>query len=277
MEGFQSTNPHESTQIASSVFSMDLCRYVKICGFAIFTLSSFSSFAAPRLAVPPEGVVFGEIAAGEGAAKSIEVRNVSELPVAVAQVKGCCGADASLSTMLIAPSESATLTVALRPPLPGGFSKDVRLLCDDPECPVVTIPVTGVAVEGKASAAAASRFTLPAILLAGIADGFNPCAFSLVIALAGILAVGGRQRRADVALVAAQRLPLQTRPRPRLRHPRHPRPSRRLTGISFREDRNQSLRFWYNGFSLKQRPLQPFRPPLITIRLSWIPSSTSPP
>lgn len=196
MEGFQSTNPHESTQIASSVFSMDLCRYVKICGFAIFTLSSFSSFAAPRLAVPPEGVAFGEIAAGVGAAKSIEIRNVSDSPVAVSQVKGCCGADASLSTMLIAPSESATLTVALKPPLPGEFSKDVRILCDDPERPVVTIPVTGVAVEGKASAAAASRFTLPAILLAGIADGFNPCAFSIVIALAGILAVGGRQRRA---------------------------------------------------------------------------------
>ena len=163
--------------------------------FVYFVCFVVSSIAAPRLAVPPGGVAFGKIAAGEGAAKTIEIRNVSEFSVAVSQVKGCCGADASLSTMHIAPSESATLTVALKPPLPGEFSKDVRILCDDPERPVVTIPVTGVAVEGKV-AAAASRFTLPAILLAGIADGFNPCAFSIVIALAGILAVGGRQRRA---------------------------------------------------------------------------------
>lgn len=161
----------------------------------VVSLLASSSFAAPRLAVPPEGVDFGEIAAGAPASKSVEIRNVSDFPVAVAQIKGCCGADASLSSMLIYPYESATLTVALRPPLPGEFSKDVRILCDDPECPVVTIPVTGVAVEGKAPSAA-SRFTLPAILLAGIADGFNPCAFSIVIALAGILAVGGRQRRA---------------------------------------------------------------------------------
>ena len=151
--------------------------------------------AASRLAVPPEGVAFGEIAAGEAAAKSIELRNVSQSPVAISQVKGCCGADASLSTMRIEPSAAAKLSVSLKAMLPGEFSKHVRILCDDPESPVVVVPVTGVAVESK-TVAAASRFTLPAVVLAGIADGFNPCAFSIVIVLAGILAVGGRKRRA---------------------------------------------------------------------------------
>ncbi len=166
--------------------------------FVYFVCFVVSALAAPRLAVPPGGVAFGEIAAGEGAAKSIEIRNVSDVSVAVAQVKGCCGADASLSTMHLAPSESATLAVTLHPMLPGAFSKDVRILCDDPERPAITIPVTGTAIEGDGAGAAvvASRYTLPAILLAGIADGFNPCAFSIVIALAGILAVGGRRRRA---------------------------------------------------------------------------------
>ena len=32
----------------------------------------------------------GEIAAGEGADKSIEISNVSPLSVSVSQVKGCC-------------------------------------------------------------------------------------------------------------------------------------------------------------------------------------------
>ena len=153
--------------------------------------------AASRLAVPPEGVAFGEIAAGEAAAKSIELRNVSQSPVAISQVKGCCGADASLSTMRIEPSAAAKLSVSLKAMLPGEFSKHVRILCDDPESPVINIPVTGTAVESK-TVAAASHWTLPSVVLAGIVDGFNPCSFAIMISLAGILAIGGRKRKARI-------------------------------------------------------------------------------
>ena len=153
--------------------------------------------AASRLAVPPEGVAFGEIAAGEAAAKSIELRNVSQSPVAISQVKGCCGADASLSTMRIEPSAAAKLSVSLKAMLPGEFSKHVRILCDDPGSPVVVVPVTGVAVEGRPTAAA-SLWTLPSVVLAGIVDGFNPCSFAIMISLAGILAIGGRKRKARI-------------------------------------------------------------------------------
>ena len=157
--------------------------------------ATYAGLAGPRLAVPPEGVAFGEIAAGETAAKSVELRNVSTAPVAVSQVKGCCGADAALSAMRIGPAAVVTLSVSLKAMLPGEFSKHVQILCDDPESPVINIPVTGTAIESK-TAAAASHWTLPTVLLAGIVDGFNPCAFSIVIVLAGILAVGGRKRRA---------------------------------------------------------------------------------
>ncbi len=156
-----------------------------------------AALSATRLAIPPEGVVFGEIAAGETAAKSVELRNVSTAPVTVSQVKGCCGAEASLSSMRIEPSSAATLSVSLKAMLPGEFSKHVQILCDDPESPVINIPVTGTAVESK-TAAAASRWTLPTVLLAGIVDGFNPCSFAIMISLAGILAIGGRRRRARI-------------------------------------------------------------------------------
>jgi cytochrome c biogenesis protein CcdA len=142
-------------------------------------------------------VAFGEIAAGEAATKSVEIRNVSSSPVAVSQVKGCCGADAALSAMLIPPSSSVTLAVSLKPMLPGEFSKHVQILCDDPESPVINIPVTGSAVESK-TAAAASRWTLPTVVLAGVVDGFNPCSFAIMISLAGILAIGGRKRKARI-------------------------------------------------------------------------------
>ena len=163
-----------------------------LCCFLILSIS-----AAPRLAISPDGVAFGEIAAGERAAKSVEIRNVSYSPVAVSQVKGCCGAEASLSSMRIEPSSAATLSVSLKPMLPGEFSKHVQILCDDPESPVINIPVTGTAVESR-SARAASHWTLPAVVLAGIVDGFNPCSFAIMISLAGILAIGGRKRKARI-------------------------------------------------------------------------------
>jgi cytochrome c biogenesis protein CcdA len=166
-----------------------------LCFVLNFVLILSSAFAAPRLIVPPEGVAFGEISAGEAAEKVIELRNVSSSPVLISQVKGCCGADAALSTMRLEPTSGATLTVSLKPTIPGEFSKHVRILCDDPECPVVVIPVTGAAVE-MPSTNISSQWTFLTVLLAGLADGFNPCAFSIIIVLAGILAVGGRKRRA---------------------------------------------------------------------------------
>ena len=159
--------------------------------------ATYAGLAGPRLAVPPEGVAFGEIAAGEAASESIELRNASPSPVTVSQVKGCCGAEASLSSMRIEPSSTATLSVSLKAMLPGEFSKHVQILCDDPESPVINIPVTGSAVESK-TAAAASRWTLPTVVLAGIVDGFNPCSFAIMISLAGILAIGSRKRKARI-------------------------------------------------------------------------------
>ena len=166
-----------------------------LCIALNLVLATFSAFAASRLIVPPEGVAFGEIPAGEAAEKAIKLRNVSSSPVLISQVKGCCGADAALSTMRLEPTSGATLKVSLKPTIPGEFSKHVRILCDDPECPVVVIPVTGAAVE-MPSTNISSQWTFLTVLLAGLADGFNPCAFSIIIVLAGILAVGGRKRRA---------------------------------------------------------------------------------
>ena len=88
--------------------------------------------AASRLIVPPEGIAFGDIPAGEAAEKAIELRNVSSSPVLISQVKGCCGADAALSVMRIGPASAATLKVSLKPAIPGEFSKHVRIICDDP-------------------------------------------------------------------------------------------------------------------------------------------------
>ena len=75
---------------------MNISPKIILCIAANIVLAVFPASAAPRLIVPPEGVAFGEIPAGEAAETVIELRNVSSSPVFISQVKGCCGADAAL-------------------------------------------------------------------------------------------------------------------------------------------------------------------------------------
>ena len=168
----------------------------------VLTLVAFGAasvlFAAPRLAYPPGGIDLGEIPAGEPARGGCTLVNAGDATLKVSQVKPCCGAEADLSDMEIAPGASATLAVALKPQLPGEFAKTVRLYCDDPASPVVAIPILGRAVENS-NPDIAARFTIPAVLLAGFVDGFNPCSFAIMISLVGILAIGGRRRKARIA------------------------------------------------------------------------------
>ena len=154
--------------------------------------------AVPRVEIPPQGIAFGEVTAGVEVKGSLELSNSGDSPLGVSRVRACCGATAELVPMTVPAGGRATLTVALKPQLPGEFSKSVTISCDDPRSPVVVVPVTGVAVEGRGPSVT-SRFTLPAILLAGFGDGFNPCSFAIMISLAGILAIGGRRRRARIA------------------------------------------------------------------------------
>lgn len=151
--------------------------------------------ATPRLVVPASGVSLGEAAAGKPLSGSVEVRNVGDSPLHVSRVKACCGAEAALSAMALDPGAASVLSVSLKPQLPGEVSKSVHVFCDDPKQPVVVIPVTGTV---RDSGALPSRFRLAAVVLAGFVDGFNPCSFSAMIALAGILAIGGRRRRARI-------------------------------------------------------------------------------
>ena len=172
--------------------SREGCRVLAFV-FALF-FSYVTAFAAPRLAVPKDGFELGEIPAGVQTSKTIELKNLSKSPLCIFKVRACCGAKATLSSMRIEPSSSAKLTLSLKPSVPGLITKQVEIVCDDGENSVVVIPVTGEAVEVY-SENLASHWTVLTVLSAGFADGFNPCAFSIVIALAGILAAGGRTKK----------------------------------------------------------------------------------
>ena len=61
-------------------------------------------FAVPRLAVPPEGIAFGEVFVGSNAVGRIELCNGGSATVSVSRVKACCGAKAEMSAMKIPPN-----------------------------------------------------------------------------------------------------------------------------------------------------------------------------
>ncbi len=164
---------------------------------AVFLSLAASAFAEPRLVVPPNGLDLGEIEAGRPVSGSLSMRNSGDAVLRVSRVKACCGAEASLEPMEIPPSGLSLLTVSLKPQLPGELSKSVRLYCDDPLAPVVAVPVTG-SVRESAGTPGRPAYTLPAVIAAGFVDGFNPCSFAVMISLAGILAIGGRRRRARI-------------------------------------------------------------------------------
>lgn len=163
----------------------------------IFSIDYFRHWANSDIALclesPSQSLDFGEVVAGKAAEKEFVLRNHSSTPVTLSSVKACCGAEVKISSMVIPPSESATLFVSLKPRTPGRFSKHVRIKCADQEGTELIIPITGAAA-GWGGAQFISRFTLPTVILAGLADGFNPCAFSIAIALALVLAAGGRTR-----------------------------------------------------------------------------------
>lgn len=198
-----------------------------IAAFALplcFAFSSAGLFAAPCLEFAPSVVDFGELGPVETSARTVSLRNVGPVPVRVVRVKACCGAKASASAASIPPSQAAELRVSVTTGVrPGPFRKTVTVISDDSERPMFMVALVGSvretvpAVRGDevvllddapeaalpqtsnvAKSGARLSLTVPAVVLAGIADGFNPCSFAVMISLAGILAIGGRRRRARV-------------------------------------------------------------------------------
>ena len=119
-----------------------LCMMVCMC-------LAWSALAVPRLAVNAEGIVFGEVVAGSNVVGTTELRNVGSAMVSVSRVKACCGAKAELSAMTIPPYGSVVLTVSFTAQNVGAFTKSIQISCNDPECPIIPVPVSGVVIASQ--------------------------------------------------------------------------------------------------------------------------------
>ena len=193
-------------------------------GFAVFAAAAFGAAAAsgaPGLVFEPAECGFGELGPVETAERTVVVSNACPVPVRIVRVRACCGAKASVSSEELQPSATAELKVSVTTGVrPGPFRKTVTVVSNDPGRPLFTLPLVGSVRESRPSVVgdavelvdesehlpeaparrhvASVSITVPAVVLAGIVDGFNPCSFAIMISLAGILAIGGRRRRARI-------------------------------------------------------------------------------
>ena len=182
------------------------------------------SFAGTRLRFSQEECDFGDLGPVETSERTIEVRNTGPVPVRIVRVRTCCGAKASMSMYEIPPSSTAELHVSVTTGVrPGPFRKTVTVVSDDPGRPMFSLALVGnvrktsatvvgdevelADVQAVASPKGRTKpaprgtrlsLTVTAVLVSGIVDGFNPCSFAIMISLAGILAIGGRRRRARI-------------------------------------------------------------------------------
>ena len=191
---------------------------------AALCVCALVSFAGPRLRFTQEECNFGDLGPVETSERTIEVRNTGPVPVRIVRVRTCCGAKASMSMYEIPPSSTAELHVSVTTGVrPGPFRKTVTVVSDDPGRPMFSLALVGnvrktsatvvgdevelADVQAVASPKGRTKpaprgtrlsLTVTAVLVSGIVDGFNPCSFAIMISLAGILAIGGRRRRARI-------------------------------------------------------------------------------
>ena len=199
-------------------------KLVTLASIILCVFGSFASKASDALIFVPAELDLGEINPVETVSRKVKIVNPGNSPVRIVRARACCGAKVSLSSSVVPPSESVEMDVAFTSGLAAGvFRKSVTVVFDKAQSPLVTYNIKGVvreaflaksgfAVEvlssnlpsptsvesGVISSSTFVSIALPSVLFAGLVDGFNPCAFSIVIILAGILAVGGRRRKSQI-------------------------------------------------------------------------------
>lgn len=197
-----------------------ICRIAPLLCFSL--VAGLASAAG--LEVTPSVCDFGEVGPVTSNERTLCVSNAGPSVVRISRVQACCGAMAALSQTVLAPSATAELKVSVATGAQAGpFRKTVTVFSDAPGQPLITLPLTGsvrsavpvvlgdtvvlkdtkpVVEHPSSHSETSSGRTLPltvlAVVAAGIVDGFNPCSFAIMISLAGILAIGGRRRRARV-------------------------------------------------------------------------------
>ncbi len=152
-----------------------------------------------KIRVTPEAVSFGPVVVGASRAAPILIRNDGTWPLKLQSVvlDAAAGSglrlEPNLAATSLAPSEQQTITVHLEPSGSAAVSGSVTIHSDDPERPIVRVPITaegrrGPALDVCVTWNGATRCDLDAVDLGRVPDGATVTA-TITIASVGTDAV----------------------------------------------------------------------------------------
>ena len=109
-------------------------------------VSGSTAYAAPRVVCAKSAYEFALTNGQSLVEHAFELDNTGDVPLVIEKVRACCGASVKLSLQTIPPASHAVLDVSmdLRGKT-GQIRKSIYVHTNDPDCPILSIRLIGVA------------------------------------------------------------------------------------------------------------------------------------
>lgn len=178
----------------------------KIIFFTFLTLLiAVSSFAAPQVAAKEKTFELPLMVEGKVYGYSFTVQNSGDEELAVEPLKVSCGCVKIIEPagpVKLAPKEK--LTILFQFDTTGFTSSTVKYIfinTNDPKQPILTIKLLAdIRAEKEVFLGRFKSFSWLTIITAGLIDGINPCAFTVLIFFISFLAFAGYNRKQTIVL-----------------------------------------------------------------------------
>jgi len=174
-------------------------KFIVLCFLAL--LSQVHAFAGPKINLPNgREYNLGELEEGRLYKQSFFVGNTGDSPLEVKVVKVGCGCTIIVypkSKISILPNQAIEVKYTFNTEgMEGSEQKYIYIDSDDPDEPAIKITLnTSVKRSHQASVERFLSFGLFTVLGAGLIDGINPCAFTVLVFFISFLNFVGYRRR----------------------------------------------------------------------------------
>jgi len=142
----------------------------------------------------------GQIEEGRVYEHTITFQNTSDSPLIIRLIRSTCPCltvSEPKGTIILAPEEELEIKMRLDTTgLEGRFNQYLYFLTNDPARRVVRMEVKGEAIRKAENILARFRsFTTATVAMAGLIDGINPCAFTVLVFFVSFLSFVGYEKR----------------------------------------------------------------------------------
>ena len=171
-----------------------------LCLFTLFLLAN-NAWAGPKITLPAgEEYNLGNLEEGKIYQRGLSIKNSGEAPLEVKVVRATCGCTTIIypkQKIEILPGSSIEARFTLNTEgMEGDVTKYIYIESNDPLRPLIKMKLAAqVKKSGQAIKERFLSFGLFTILGAGLIDGINPCAFTVLVFFISFLTFVGYKRR----------------------------------------------------------------------------------